>query len=138
MHIAVGMDVMITRNIETDLDITNGARGQVVIPASERTGSTQLNVEDIGHFRRAADRRHPYPLRYFEKVSTVIPHVVVDFSTTRLAVYDAAQPKRRRFRISRTAVHVVKRYPHVASISHWLVSGSTTLRRVAASGHRTL
>ncbi|KAJ8590525.1 hypothetical protein M405DRAFT_736624, partial [Rhizopogon salebrosus TDB-379] len=30
VHIAVGMEVMVTRNIETDLDITNGARGTVV------------------------------------------------------------------------------------------------------------
>jgi len=30
VHIAVGMEIMVTRNIETDLDITNGARGTVV------------------------------------------------------------------------------------------------------------
>ena len=30
LHIAVGMKVMITENLETDLDITNGARGHIV------------------------------------------------------------------------------------------------------------
>jgi hypothetical protein len=52
-----------------------------------------------------------------EKASAVIPHVIVDFSTTRLMVYDAAQPESGRFRVLHTAVHVAKRYPHVASTS---------------------
>ena len=30
MELAVGMKVMVTDNVETDLDITNGARGKVV------------------------------------------------------------------------------------------------------------
>ena len=35
--LAIGMKVMITDNIETDLDITNGARGEIVdITAFER------------------------------------------------------------------------------------------------------
>src|SRR5271170_6891262 len=29
VELAVGMRVMVTRNIETDLDITNGARGEI-------------------------------------------------------------------------------------------------------------
>ena len=30
MEIALGMQVMVTDNLETDLDITNGARGEIV------------------------------------------------------------------------------------------------------------
>jgi len=30
LHIAIGMKVMVTLNVETDLDITNGARGEVM------------------------------------------------------------------------------------------------------------
>jgi hypothetical protein len=29
IHIAIGMKVMITENLETDLDITNGAQGEI-------------------------------------------------------------------------------------------------------------
>jgi hypothetical protein len=30
VQIAIGMKVMVTSNIETDLDVTNGARGEIV------------------------------------------------------------------------------------------------------------
>ena len=30
VHMAIGMKVMVTRNVETDLDITNGTRGTIV------------------------------------------------------------------------------------------------------------
>ena len=30
IEIAIGMKVMVTNNIETDLDITNGARGEII------------------------------------------------------------------------------------------------------------
>jgi hypothetical protein len=51
VHVAIGMEVMVTRNIETDLDITNSARGTVVDiflhpdepPHDEEEWTTKLN-----------------------------------------------------------------------------------------------
>jgi hypothetical protein len=45
IELAIGMKVMVTNNLETDLDITNGARGEIM-EIILYTDKQELNIEE--------------------------------------------------------------------------------------------
>ncbi|KAJ3930790.1 MAG: hypothetical protein NXY57DRAFT_853411, partial [Lentinula lateritia] len=51
VELAVGMKVLVTRNIETDLDITNGARGEIVVIVLDPREPTPEDGTEIVHLQ---------------------------------------------------------------------------------------
>ena len=52
LEIAIGMPVLVTQNINTELDITNGARGTIVdiiLDLAESSPSRSQQIVDLVH-----------------------------------------------------------------------------------------